>query len=96
MRSINLKLYRLTIAFLGLLCASGVFASASHASAATKPNFVLIRADDLGRTDLASYGSKLYEAPKIDRLAADGGIRAGNHSACTVGSGAPAALLASK
>jgi arylsulfatase A-like enzyme len=33
---------------------------------------VFILADDLGYTDLACYGSKYYETPNIDRLAAHG------------------------
>ncbi len=41
-------------------------------SAAEKPNIVFILADDLGWTDLGCQGSKYYETPNIDRLAADG------------------------
>jgi arylsulfatase A-like enzyme len=37
-----------------------------------KPNLVFILADDLGYTDLACFGSKYYETPNIDRLAAQG------------------------
>lgn len=43
-------------------------------SAARKPNIVFILADDLGWTDLGCQGSKYYETPHIDRLAA-GGMR---------------------
>jgi arylsulfatase A-like enzyme len=39
---------------------------------ARKPNIVFILADDLGWTDLACYGSRYYETPNIDRLAAEG------------------------
>jgi len=45
---------------------------AAYAVAAEKPNIVFILADDLGYTDLGCYGSKYYESPNIDRLAADG------------------------
>jgi arylsulfatase A-like enzyme len=38
----------------------------------TKPNIILIMADDLGWTDTATYGSKYYETPNIDRLATQG------------------------
>lgn len=37
-----------------------------------KPNVVFILADDLGYSDLACYGSKFYETPHLDRLAAQG------------------------
>jgi len=37
-----------------------------------KPNVVFILADDLGWTDLGCQGSKYYESPNIDKLAAAG------------------------
>ena len=40
--------------------------------AADKPNIIFILADDLGWTDTATYGSKYYETPNIDRLAQQG------------------------
>jgi arylsulfatase A-like enzyme len=40
--------------------------------ASDKPNIVFILADDLGWTDLGCQGSKFYETPHIDKLAADG------------------------
>ncbi len=43
-----------------------------HAEETRRPNIVFILADDLGYTDLACYGSKYYETPNIDRLAAAG------------------------
>jgi arylsulfatase A-like enzyme len=56
-----------------LACLAGLLLLAETSSAA-KPNIIFILADDLGYTDLACYGSKYYETPNIDRLAA-GGIR---------------------
>jgi arylsulfatase A-like enzyme len=46
----------------------------SHAGDAPPrtPNIIFILADDLGWTDTATYGSKYYETPNIDRLAAQG------------------------
>ncbi len=38
----------------------------------SRPNFVFILVDDLGWTDLGSFGSPFYETPQIDRLAAEG------------------------
>jgi arylsulfatase A len=38
----------------------------------TKPNIVFILADDLGRYQLSSYGSRFYETPNIDRLVKEG------------------------
>jgi arylsulfatase A-like enzyme len=39
---------------------------------ARKPNVIFILADDMGWTDLGCQGSKYYESPNIDRLAAQG------------------------
>lgn len=44
---------------------------AAAASAASRPNIVLIMADDLGYSDLGCYGGEI-ETPNVDRLAADG------------------------
>ncbi len=41
-------------------------------AAATRPNIVFILADDLGWSDLTSYGSTFHETPHLDRLAAKG------------------------
>ena len=42
-----------------------------------RPNIVLIMADDLGYENIACHGSKLYQTPHIDSLAA-GGMRYNN------------------
>jgi arylsulfatase A-like enzyme len=62
---------------LGLsLAAAGAASETPPASAdrpgREKPNIVFILADDLGYTDVACYGSKYYETPSIDRMAAQG------------------------
>jgi len=65
-------------------------------AATARPNVVLILADDLGWTDLACYGSKLYETPNIDRLARAGVKFTQSYSACTVCSPTRAATMTGK
>ncbi len=55
-----------------LLLSSACLGGLSFAETNTRPNVVFILADDLGWTDLACQGSKFYETPNIDRLAAEG------------------------
>ena len=40
--------------------------------AQSKPNFVVIFADDLGYGDLSSFGATAHETPHLDKMAADG------------------------
>lgn len=54
-----------SLALLGLL-------PVCESAAGRAPNIVFILADDLGYTDLACYGSKFYQTPNLDRLAAQG------------------------
>jgi arylsulfatase A len=66
------------------------------ARAADRPNFIFILIDDLGWTDVGCFGSKFYETPNIDRLAAQGMKFTGNYSACTVCSPSRAAIMTGK
>ena len=50
----------------------GLFLSLVPSQAATKPNVILIFADDLGIDMIGPYGQKLVKTPHIDRLADDG------------------------
>jgi arylsulfatase A-like enzyme len=68
-----------------LLC----FLASAHAA---PPNIIFILADDLGFTDVAVNGSKYYETPNIDRLAAEG-MRFTRHSHCQNCQPTRAALL---
>ena len=62
----------------------------------TKPNVVLIVADDLGWSDLGAYGSRFYKTPNLDKLATQGRRFTQSYSACPVGSPTRAALLTGK
>ncbi|MBM4089087.1 MAG: sulfatase [Planctomycetes bacterium] len=59
------------IAFSGVLSICAV-RQATSAENDRAPNIILILADDLGYTDVACFGSKYYETPNLDRLAAQG------------------------
>src|SRR5688572_8615020 len=66
------------------------------ATPASKPNVILILADDLGWTDLGCFGSDLHETPALDQIARDGMKFTQNYSACTVCSPTRAALMTGK
>lgn len=59
---------RITIALIALLIAGPV----GVAQTVTKPNIVLILADDVGCDAIGCYGGRSYPTPAIDRLAASG------------------------
>lgn len=48
---------------------------------ASQPNVILFLADDLGWRDVSFMGSRLYQTPHLDQLAADGMIFTDAHSA---------------
>jgi arylsulfatase A-like enzyme len=59
----------------------GFLAATGSLNAEERLNVVFILADDLGWTDLGCQGSKYYETPNIDRLAAEG-VRFQNYHHC--------------
>ena len=65
----------------------------AHAATKRKPNVVLILIDDFGWTDLECFGSKYYETPNIDRLAAQGMKFTNGYAACAVCSPTRAAVM---
>lgn len=64
--------------------------------AASKPNFVIIYADDLGIGDLGCYGAKDMKTPHIDSLAASGVRFTDWYTNCPVCSPSRASLLTGK
>lgn len=54
------------------ICAFLMAVGSMIAAPATRPNIVLILADDLGYGDLGSYGGKAVPTPHLDRLAREG------------------------
>jgi arylsulfatase A len=55
-------------------CAAAAFAQAGppQARPATRPNIVVVLADDMGYGDLSSYGHPTIRTPRLDQLAASG------------------------
>ena len=58
-------------AFLAGVAATALHPTALHA-APSRPNIVVILADDLGPGALGCYGQKQIETPNLDRMAASG------------------------
>ena len=59
--------------------------SARTKNAGSRPNFLVIVADDMGYTDLGAFGGSDIDTPNLDRLAS-GGMRFGNfhgHLSCS-------------
>jgi len=58
-----------------------IAASSIACLAQTRPNIVMIMADDLGQRDLPVYGNTFNEAPNIDKLATQGLLFANAYAA---------------
>ncbi|MCU0871288.1 MAG: sulfatase [Pirellulaceae bacterium] len=72
-----------TFAFLTalLLAPLALLPAADAPQTQARPNIVFVMADDLGYTDVACFGSKYYETPNLDRLAAQG-MKLTSHHHC--------------
>jgi arylsulfatase A-like enzyme len=70
-----------------------LFSPPVHAAPSDRPNVVFVLVDDMGWTDVGCFGSKYYETPNIDRLAAQGMRFTDAYAACTVCSPSRAAIL---
>lgn len=70
--------------------------SSSEKSENHKPNVIFILLDDFGYMDCSCYGSKFYETPNIDRLAAQGVRFTNAYAACPVSSPTRASIMTGK
>lgn len=75
---------------------STIESSTFSKSNSTKPNFVLIVADDLGYGDIGCYGNKINRTPNLDRMALEGMRFTDFHSNGPMCSPTRAALLTGK
>ncbi len=67
-----------------------------HAAEAMRPNIVFFLIDDLGWADVGCFGSKYYQTPNIDRLAAQGMRFTDAYAACAVCSPTRASIMTGK
>ncbi|MDB6058239.1 MAG: sulfatase [Verrucomicrobiales bacterium] len=79
-----------------LACALVIAAVATTLGAESKPNIIIILADDLGACDLGYTGSKFYDTPNIDRLAHESMRFNQAYAACPVCSPTRAAMMTGK
>ena len=75
-----------------VLALSFVRAAPGEAATRKPTNFVIILVDDLGWTDLSCQGSKYFETPHVDKLAAEGMRFTDGYAACAVCSPTRAAV----
>ena len=75
-----------------ILCLLGLLTLPPSTHAAPPPNIILILVDDLGWMDLSCQGSRYYETPNLDRLAAQGMRFTDAYAACAVCSPTRAAV----
>lgn len=73
------------------LVLSGVLPDARQAQ--SRPNILLIQADDLGYGDLSTYGQSQFQTPSLDRLAREGMRFTQYYSGSTVCAPSRAALM---
>src|SRR5436305_1545923 len=79
--------------FLGTITAAAL---ARSAQPGRKLNFIVILIDDMGWTDLGTFGSKFYQTPNVDRLASQGMKFTNAYAACPVCSPTRASIMTGK
>lgn len=96
MNCLNMKLLMMPNVFLAYTSSLALLAFAMGSAcrgAETRPNIVLIMADDLGWKDLHCYGNEKLDTPNIDRLASQGLLFTDAYSAAPVCTPTRAALM---
>lgn len=78
------------------LFSNGILGLEARGKPAKKPNIIFILVDDLGWSDLACYGNKIYETPHINQLAAGGMKFTHAYAAAPICSASRASLLTGK
>ena len=71
--TLSSRLWKISAGAILVALASVWFEAPPHAQP-SKPNILLIQADDLGYGDLSVYGQAMFQTPNVDRLAR-GGLR---------------------
>src|SRR5439155_20009396 len=86
--------WRATVPMLGALLVAATTATVVQAQPnRSRPNIVVILADDIGYGDLSCYGATKVKSPNLDRLAAHGMRFLHAHSAAAVRTPSRYALL---
>ncbi len=85
---------RITLSLLALFV--GLFTEPVGAATPQPPNIVFILIDDMGWADAGCYGSKFYQTPNLDQLAAQGMKFTDAHAACPVCSPTRASIMTGK
>ena len=67
-----MKFQRMKTSYLFALFLILQICSLSGSVTNSKPNIILIQADDLGWDDLAVHGNQFVDTPALDKLAAEG------------------------
>lgn len=85
--------FLITVAVFLIICYGCLYEGKSKND---KPNILFILVDDLGWADLGYTGSKFYETPNIDKLAASGLVFTDAYAASPVCSPSRAAIITGK
>nr|MBA3714519.1 sulfatase-like hydrolase/transferase [Pyrinomonadaceae bacterium] len=85
----------LSLLLASILCSVPLEATpqAAKTSTGTRPNIIIIQADDLGYGDLSCYGQKQFNTPHLDRMATEGVRFTNYYSGSTVCAPSRAALM---